>query len=96
MAVDTSRENRTERIQARATKQAKELLETAAAMQGVSLSEFVLASALERATETVHAHRYVQLSARDSRAFAEALSNPREPNEALLAARDRYLVEVER
>lgn len=96
MAVNPSRENRTERIQARATRQAKELLEAAAAMQGVSLSEFVLASALEHAAETVHAHTYVQLSARDSRAFAEALSNPRRPNEALLAARDRYLAEVER
>jgi len=96
MAANPSRENRTERIQARATRQAKELLEAAAAMQGVTLSEFVLASALERATETVHAHRYVQLSARDSRAFAEALSNPRRPNEALLVARDRYLAEVER
>lgn len=96
MTLAASRENRTERIQARATRQSKELLETAAAMQGVSLSEFMLASALERATETIQAHTYVQLSARDTRAFAEALLNPQGPNEALLAARDRYLAEVER
>ncbi len=95
MAVDVSREYRTERLQARATKQTKDLLEMAATMQGVTLSEFIISSALERAMETVREHNYLELSARDSRAFADALLNPQEPNKALRAARERYLAEVE-
>ncbi|MDF1523325.1 MAG: DUF1778 domain-containing protein [Trueperaceae bacterium] len=96
MVLDTRQENRSERIQARATKQAKELLEQAAAVQGVSLSDFVISTALEQANKTLQAHGQLELSARDSRAFAEALINPPAPNEALLVARDRHLAEVER
>lgn len=96
MALDTREENRSERIQARATKHAKDKLEQAAAVQGVSLSDFIISTALEQANKTLQAHVQLELSARDSRAFAEALINPPAPNEALRAARDRHLAEVER
>ncbi len=96
MIANPPRTNRTERIQARLTEEAKSLLESAAAMEGVPLSEFVLSSALQRAVETVQAHTSARLSARDSRAFAEALAAPPAPNAALRAARDRYLTDVER
>jgi uncharacterized protein (DUF1778 family) len=96
MASDARQENRSERIQARATKQAKDTLEQAAAVQGVSLSDFVISTALEQAHKTLQAHGQLELSARDSRAFVEALLNPPAPNEALLAARDRHLAEVQR
>ena len=96
MAWDTQQENRTERIQARATKRAKDVLERAAAVRGVSLSDFVISTALEQANKTLQAHEQLELSARDSLAFAEALINPPGPNEALRAARDRHAAEVER
>lgn len=96
MAWDTQQENRTERIQARATKRAKDVLERAAAVRGVSLSDFVISTALEQANKTLQAHEQLELSARDSLAFAEGLINPPAPNEALSKARDHHAVEVER
>lgn len=96
MAVDTRQELRSERIQARATKGAKDVLERAAAIRGVSLSDFIISTALEQANKTLQAHGQQELSARDSRAFAEALLNPPAPNEALSKARDRHVAEVER
>lgn len=65
-------------------------------MQGVSLSEFVLSSALQKAFETVQAQTNVRLSVRDSAAFAEALVRPPEPNEALRTARARHRTDVGR
>lgn len=96
MAFDTPQDNRSERIQARATKHAKEKLERAAAVRGVSLSDFLISTALEQADKTLQAHEQVELSARDGLAFAAALLDPPEPNEALRAARSRYYAEVER
>jgi len=96
MASDTRQENRSERIQARATKHAKDQLERAAAVQGVSLSDFIISTALEQANKTLRAHEQLELSARDSRAFAEALIDPPAPREALRAARDRHSAEVGR
>lgn len=96
MSSDTRQEIRTERIQARATKHAKDTLERAAAVQGVSLSDYLISTALEQANKTLRAHDQLELSARDSRAFAEALINPPSPNEALRTAMDRHSAEVER
>lgn len=96
MALDSRQKHRSERIQARATKHAKDTLEQAAAVMGVSLSDFIISTAVEQASKTLQAHAQLELSARDSRTFAEALINPPAPSDALRAARDRHLAEVER
>lgn len=44
----------------------------------------------DAAKATIREHNVITLTARDSVAFAEALLNPREPNEALRAAYARY------
>ena len=94
MAVDAQQDVRSERIQARATKQAKDTLERAAAVQGVSLSDFLISTGLEKAMVTLQSHELLQLGADDSRLFAEALLNPPEPSEALRAAKERHAAEV--
>ena len=76
-------DNKSERIQARVSNRVKDVLERAAAVQGVSLSDFIVSSALEKANKVLLGHEQLELSARDSRAFAEALINPPAPNEAL-------------
>jgi uncharacterized protein (DUF1778 family) len=96
MALDPRQENRSERIQVRATKTAKDKLERAAALHGVSLSDFVVSSALEQAARILQAHEQVELSSRDSLAFVEALLNSSTPGEALRTARHRHFAEVER
>ncbi len=83
------------RLAARINPEQKELLQRAADLQGRSLSDFVIESAQRAAEEVIREHEVITLSARDSRAFAEALLNPPPPNERLRAAFARYQQEVE-
>ena len=84
-----------ERLEARVSTEQKELLQHAADLQGRTLSDFVVESAQRAAEEAIRAHSVITLSARDSRAFAEALLEPPMPNEALRAAANRYQDAVE-
>ncbi len=95
MSANSRIDRRTERIDVRVTKRTKDLIETAAALQGMSVSAFVLSCAVTRASETVRLGTGVQLSARDSQAFARAMLQPQGPNKELREARERYFVEVE-
>jgi uncharacterized protein (DUF1778 family) len=87
---------KSERLEARATSEQKELLQRAAELTGRSVSDFVISSAVAAAEETVRAHEVVQLTARDTRAFVEAFLNPRGPNEAMRKHARRYRELVER
>jgi uncharacterized protein (DUF1778 family) len=51
----------------------------------------VIASVNEAAVRVIAQTQTIRLSARDSRAFAEALLNPGEPNARLKASARRYL-----
>ncbi len=81
---------RAERLEARITAEQKLLLQRAADLQGRSLSDFVIASAHEAAVRAIQTVQAIQLGEADSRAFAEALLAPRQPNAALRAAVRRY------
>lgn len=81
---------RPERIEARLSSEAKAVIQRAAEISGRSVSDFVVASALDAAKETIREHGVILLSARDSETFVEALLNPTGPNEALLAAAHRH------
>ena len=81
---------RSERVQARINPEAKRVLERAASLRGMSLSDFMVSSAYDAATRTIKDHQVISLSARDSEAFALALSNPPAPNAALKRAKERY------
>jgi len=81
---------RAERVEARVTSEQKELLERAAALEGRSMTDFIITSAQEAAADTIARHELLQLSPQDQRAFVDALLNPPVPNEALRAAAARY------
>ena len=68
-----------ERLEARLSREQKELLQRAADLQGRTLTDFVVASAHQAALRTIEEMAAVRLGADESRAFAEALLNPREP-----------------
>lgn len=87
--------SKSERLEARVTPQQKELLQYAAELQGLSLTDFVITSAQRIAEATIREHSVISLTKRDSQAFAEALLNPRQPNPELHAAFVRYSREVE-
>ena len=99
MAISRSpkipRASKSERLEARVTPQQKELLQHAAELQGLSLTDFLITSAQQIAEATIREHSVITLTKRDSMAFAEALLNPQQPNAELRAAFARYSQEVE-
>ncbi|HEY4942189.1 MAG TPA: DUF1778 domain-containing protein [Rhizomicrobium sp.] len=81
---------RQERLEARISRDQKTLFQRAAALQGRTLTDFVLNSVHEAAVRTIEETQLIRLSAQDSRVFAAALINPKKPNEKLRAAAQRY------
>ena len=76
MATTTTR---TEKLDLRLSRQAKEMLRSAAAAAQRSVSEFVLESALSRAEETLADRRSFQLDSQQWSVFLKALdASPRE------------------
>jgi uncharacterized protein (DUF1778 family) len=86
----TAGAQRRERLEARLSPEQKALLERAAALEGRSLTDFVVSSAQSAALETIQRYEVIELTAEDSLAFAKALMNPSPPNEALRAAARRH------
>ena len=93
----TVRSNRvqTERLEARVASEQKAFFQRAAALRGVSLTEFMVASMREAAVKTIEEHELV-LSAKDQQTLIDVLMNPPEPNAALLAAAENYFRTVSR
>lgn len=87
---------RNERLEARVSREQKTLFQRAAELQGRTLTDFVIASVHEAAVRTLEDTRTIRLGAAESRAFAEALLNPRAPTKRLAAAARRYLETVGR
>lgn len=74
------------RLEARITREQKELFEQAAALEGRTLTDFITAHLEPIAEEVVSHHDRIVLSARGADAFVELLLNPPDPNENLRAA----------
>ncbi|WP_411961469.1 DUF1778 domain-containing protein [Mesorhizobium sp. CO1-1-3] len=81
---------RGERLEARITADQKSLIEHAAALQGRTVTDFVLTSVQEAATRAIEEHQRLDLSVRDSRAFVDALINPQPVNDRLRETVRRY------
>ncbi len=69
----------------RLPKRMKNALQRAAELRGQTLSDFVLGSAYDRALQTIKAETILQLSERDSEAFARALTEASPVDAAVLA-----------
>jgi uncharacterized protein (DUF1778 family) len=75
----TSRAVRTEKLDIRLTRSAKQMLQAAAAASRRSVSDFVLESALARADEALADRRSFMLGANQWKAFQAALDAPPRP-----------------
>lgn len=84
------RPQRRERLEARVSAEQKALMERAAALEGRSLTDFVVGSAQAAAVATIRQHEVITLTARDSAVFVEALMNPPAPNVRLREAARRH------
>ncbi len=85
-----TRQLRAERLEARISRQQKALFQRAAALQGRSLTDFVVSSLQEAATRTVQEHEVMSLGTRDREAFVAALLESPKPGDRLVAAHRRY------
>jgi len=81
---------RSERLEARVTTEQKNLIEHAAALQGRTVTDFVLTSVQDAARRAIEDHQRLDLSVRDSQAFVEALLNPPPVNDRLRDTVRRY------
>jgi uncharacterized protein (DUF1778 family) len=78
------------RIEARVTSKQKRLFERAAAIEGVTLTDFAISSMQRAAARAVQEYTRIELSERSQRTFVEALMNPPVPNSALREAAKAY------
>lgn len=85
-----SGQERIERLEARITKNQKTLFKKAAALQGRSLSDFIVQAASEAANRIVREQRIIALTAEEQKVFVEALLKPAKPGPRLRAAARRY------
>jgi uncharacterized protein (DUF1778 family) len=86
-----SSKTRDERLEARISRDQKAMFQRAAELQGRTLTDFVIASVHDAAVRTIEDMRTIALDAEESRAFAEAVLNPRQPTPRLKAAARRYI-----
>jgi len=78
-----------QRIDLRLTDDDKSLIEEAAAMSNQTITQFMVASASERAAQVIEQHRRLVLNEESWDLVMEALSNPPAPNARLKSAAKR-------
>jgi uncharacterized protein (DUF1778 family) len=78
------------RLEARLTRDQKRLIERAAHIRGTSVTDFVLASAQQAATQTIKDFQTLSLRDEAREVFVTALLNPPAPNATARAAAQRY------
>jgi uncharacterized protein (DUF1778 family) len=85
-----------ERLEARLTKQQKDLIQRAADIQGRTVSDFIITVAQKEAQQVIREHEVISLSTEASRKFVDLLLNPPEPNEYLRKAYEdskKYIID---
>ena len=76
MAIMLEPQVKQERFNARLSEEQKAILQRAADLKGISLSDFILGTAHDEALRIIEAHEVIRLSQRDSAAFLQAIENP--------------------
>ncbi len=85
---------RSERLDARVTREEKETIETAAGLRGISVTDFLRMCVKEAALRTIRESEILSLAQNSRRIFVEALLNPPKPNEKARAAAKRLRQEI--
>lgn len=78
------------RLEARVDAEIKARWQQAADIQGITLTDFIITSLQESASKIIEQHQTMKLSKQDTEAFVDAIINPSEPNENLIAAAKEY------
>ncbi|MGE0315901.1 MAG: DUF1778 domain-containing protein [Lautropia sp.] len=88
--MESAVRTRSERLEARINSMQKDLLTQAAALEGRTVTDFVVSHACDAALQTIREHEAIALTRRDQEAFAQALLAPAEPTDALRRAFARH------
>ena len=75
--------HKVERLEARVNAETKALCQEAAKLEGRTLTDFIVASAVESARRVIRERELIALSQRDRKAFVASLLNPPLPNRRL-------------
>jgi uncharacterized protein (DUF1778 family) len=94
MPTEAGAAKRTERLDARVTKEEKRIVETAASLRGISVTDLMRTVITDAANKIIQENETLTLSEREREAFVQALMNPPQPNDAAAAAVRRYRREV--
>jgi uncharacterized protein (DUF1778 family) len=85
---------RSARLDARVSQKEKDLIEAAASLRGVSVTDFLRTTATDAAHRIIRESEVLTLSERSRKIFVEALLKPPNPNDAAMAAAKRFKREV--
>lgn len=83
-------QTKTERIEARLNSEQKDLFIQAAALEGKSLSDFMVSNAYEAAKRIVQENEILALTIRDRELLVKSLLEDESPNPRLQRAVERY------
>jgi uncharacterized protein (DUF1778 family) len=90
----TSISKRSERLEARVSQEEKKVIETAAELRGVSVTDFLRTTVKDAAIRIIRENEVLTLAESSRKVFIEGLLNPPRPNESALAAAKRFRQEV--
>ena len=85
---------RSARLDARVSPKEKDLIEAAASLRGISVTDFLRTTVTDAAQRVIRESEVLTLAERSRTIFVEALLNPPKPNAAALAAARRFKREV--
>lgn len=78
------------RLEARISPEQKSILVRAAALEGRTVTDYIVAHLIPIAAKAIQERDVIKLSPRDSELFVRTLLNPPEPNENLIRAWEDY------
>lgn len=79
-----------DRIVSRIPRLNRVVIEKAAAVYGATINQFIVQSALDRASEILEREELLRLSERDAQFFLNALDKPPIPNKKLIEAMNQH------
>lgn len=89
-ATATKREISDDRIVSRIPRSNRLIIEKAAAVYGATLNQFIVQTALDRASEIMEREEMLRLSGQDAQLFLDALDKPPLPNNNLIEAMKQH------
>jgi uncharacterized protein (DUF1778 family) len=85
---------RSARLDARVSHKEKDLIEAAASLRGISVTDFLRTTVTDAAQRIIRESEVLTLTERSRKMFVQALLKPPKPNEAAIVAARRFKQEV--